>query len=285
MLLSKKNTMKFNITVLFLLFFSFSVISQDIIYLKDGTNILVNVVSVDRKVVKYKKPSGKGPINEIAKSRIAKIQYESGAVDNFVVSKDSLSVNRTAIDETFFPNSYLNEFPVNILSINTLDFFAQRIGLAYERVYDDGNKSIRIPLTYSLSDTVSFNNTWSDNSLRTFEIGFDFLFYPTGQGRLKYAVGPMVRYANYTIFPEYADELIIDPVTGLGYIISTEIRPYRETNAFAFGINNYFVLMASNNIYLSGSTAIGVRKINNFPDKSRATRTLFNIGFHVGYRF
>jgi hypothetical protein len=285
MLLSKKNTMKFNITVLFLLFFSFSVISQDIIYLKDGTNILVNIVSVDRKVVKYKKPSGKGAVNEIAKSRIAKIQYESGAVDNFVLSKDSLSVNRTANDEAFFPNLYLNEFPVNILSINTFDFFSQRIGISYERVFDDGNKSIRIPITYSLRDTLLNNSPWNENSLRTFETGLDFLFYPTGQGRLKYAVGPMVRYANYTIYPEYIDVIIIDPVTGFGYPISTEISPYRETNAFAFGINNFVVLMASNNLYLSASTAIGVRKINNFPDKSRATRTLFNIGFHVGYRF
>jgi len=270
--------MKFNITVLFLLFFSFSVISQDIIYLKDGTNILVNIVSVDRKVVKYKKPSGKGPINEIAKSRISKIQYESGAVDNFVVSKDSLSVNRTAIDETFFPNSYLNQFPVNILSINTFDFFAQRIGISYERVFDDGNKSIRIPITYSLRDTLLINSPWNDNSLRTFETGLDFLFYPTGQGRIKYAVGPMVRYANYRI---YIDEFVIDPITNLGYLVSTN----RETNSFAFGINNFIVLMASNNLYLSANTAIGVRKINNFPDKSRATRTLFNIGFHVGYRF
>jgi len=268
--------MKYNITVLFLLFFCFSGISQDIIYLKDGSNILVHIVSVERKVVKYKKPSGKGPISEINKSRIAKIQYESGAVDNFVVAKDSMNINRTELDETFFPNSYLSELPDNILSINVFDFFTQSIGIAYERILDDGNKSIRVPFTYSLRDTIGAFNV--DNSIKLFETGLDFLFYPTGQGRMKYAVGPMVRFSNYRIFTY---DFEIDPVTGYGYEVTTS----RELSSFAFGINNFFVLMASNNIYLSGNTAIGVRKINNFPDKSRATRTLFNIGFHVGYRF
>ncbi|MFN4123016.1 MAG: hypothetical protein ACK4GL_06900 [Flavobacteriales bacterium] len=257
----------------------FAVISfaQDIIYLKDGTNIVSMVVAVDKRTVKYKKPSGKGPINEIAKSRVIKIQYESGAIDDFTIStRDTVFFSRTGIDDAFFPNSYLTDLKDNIISLNLFDFFDLGVGMAYERVFDGGTKSLRIPAFFSLRDTLG---PFSDRfGFKTFETGLDLLFYPTGQGRLKYSVGPSIRYGGFRI---YEDQFVLDPVTGFGYFISSN----RNTSTFAFGVNNFITLMASNNLYFSGNMAIGVRKINDYPDKSRATRTHFNIGMHLGYRF
>lgn len=267
--------------IVFILFclclFSSISFAQDIIYLKDGTNIISNVVSVDKRTIKYKKPSGKGPINEIARSRVAKIQYESGAVDDFTIStKDTVYYPRTGLDDTFFPGSYLTDLKDNIISLNLLDFFNLGIGLAYERIFQNGTQSIRLPLFFSLRDTIG---SLSDRlGFRTFETGLDYLFYPTGQGRLKYAVGPSFRYGNFRILQ---NQFIIDPITGAGYIINTE----RNTSTFAFGINNFITLMASNNLYFSGNINLGVRKINDYPDKANATRTLFSIGLFIGYRF
>jgi hypothetical protein len=251
--------------------------AQDIIYLKDGTNIISNIVGVDKRTVKYKKPSGRGPISEIAKSRVAKIQYESGAIDDFSTpNRDSIAYSRTGIDDAFFPGSYLSNLGDNIISLNLFDFFDLGVGLAFEHIFDDGTKSLRLPFFYSLRDTIGlFNDRFG---FKTFETGLDFLFYPTGQGRLKYAVGPMLRFGGFRI---YEDQLVIDPITGFGYFVSST----RNTNTFAFGVNNFINLMASNNMYISGNMAIGVRKINDYPDKARATRTLFNLGFHIGYRF
>jgi len=269
--------MKFVFSLIFFLIIPFSAICQDIIYLKDGTNLLVTIVSIEKKAIRYKKPNGKGPVNEIAKNRVSKIQYESGAVDDFEAktARDSTNYRRSELDESFFPNSYLSELPDNIISINVANFLIQGIGLSYERIFDDGRKSIRVPLFINMRDTLSF---WDNRTMKNLETGFDFLFYPTGQGRLKYAVGPLVRFGTHTL---YVDEYVIDPGSQFGYYLNRE----RSSTSFGFGINNFFNLMASNNLYLSTNIGLGVRKFSNAPNKNAATRTLFNWGFFIGYRF
>ena len=70
--------------LLFTLFFSSVLFSQDQIIKRNGQVIKAKVIEVGTSEIKYKLPDNiDGPLYAIDKNNVAKIMYENGHVDNF----------------------------------------------------------------------------------------------------------------------------------------------------------------------------------------------------------
>jgi hypothetical protein len=100
------------------IFFLFTVIvsvvnAQDVITLKNGSDIRAKVTEIGTREVKYKQYSNlSGPAYTIRKSDIFRIKYENGEVDIFDSEQEEISAPvRTTPDNTRRPNSPATQRP------------------------------------------------------------------------------------------------------------------------------------------------------------------------------
>lgn len=177
------------------LFSALNGLAQDIIYKSDGSEKKGKVLEVNESQVKYKNSTNlDGPTIVIKKEDVLKIAYESGKVDDF----SEKAINPIPGNEV--PLS--TDFGQNFISVNVTDFvFAGLLTFAYERTLKSGNFSYRIPLSFGIksSDGLNYYESYY-NEAKIFSTGFDFYFYPSGQGRAKYFIGPSLEYGRYNFF-------------------------------------------------------------------------------------
>lgn len=82
-----------------------------------------------------------------------------------------------------------NSFGRNNLSILLSDVVLKRVSFEFEHIFgDEGNMSINIPFSVSIGD---FNDIY--NEQQNWWGGIGMKLYPTGQGKIRYFVGPEVR--------------------------------------------------------------------------------------------
>ncbi len=96
-------------------------------------------------------------------------------------------------------NPISKDFGSNFISINVIDLaFSGFLTFSYERTLKSGNFSFRVPLSLGLkrSDEFDYYEGYY-NKNKIFNTGFDFYFYPSGQGRAKYFMGPSLEYGQY----------------------------------------------------------------------------------------
>lgn len=147
------------------------------------------------------------------------------------------------------------------------------IGLAYERVFKNEHLSVKIPFSFSI------NNPGYYYIMPTAKL------YPTGQGIVKYAIGPQFYIGTgkikhtYTIYNSYPYYTSHDSVTTV------------NKSQLGFMINNSLNVTILDNIYMGIDLGLGVfyydseNKNSNNQSAVNPFDPAVQINFSMGYRF
>jgi hypothetical protein len=177
---------KISLLLFILLFaFAFRSFSQDILYKTDGTKEQVKITMVSDKEIQYKKFNNPdGPVYSIPKKDILMITYENG---DYEMMKSADSEKKAAKAEL------AENFTKNLISYHLFDVVYGDFTFSYERILASGIIGIKIPVgigyAYS-SGLTGFNDNRVYNLIYS---GLGVNFYPTGQGKWRYFVGPNIR--------------------------------------------------------------------------------------------
>lgn len=157
------------------------------------------------------------------------------------------------------------------ISLMLSDVLVRRLSVEYEHVLSSGNMSITVPASVTLSP---FEDIWSDQVHWWFGMGLKF--YPTGQGTVRYFVGPEFRFISVT---EYEYDWYYDSENN-----------YFETNTndkyihAAFLINNGLIYSPTDEFFVSVSMGLGFLSRN--PDTSKETLVpMATPSFRLGFKF
>ncbi len=167
-------------------------------------------------------------------------------------------------DETSVENS-------SRISIMLSDVLVRRISVEYERVLADGKMSFHIPFSITISP---FEDPWSDEV--HWWAGMGVKFYPTGQGTVRYFLGPEFRIISVT---ETGYDWYYD--TYGNYTETYSDADYVNT---AFLINNGVIYSPTDNFFVSVNLGIGFLSRN--PDSTYEALIPFATpSFRLGFKF
>lgn len=131
-------------------------------------------------------------------------------------------------------------FGRNNISILLSDVVLKRVSFEYEHVFgDEGNMSINIPFSIAIGEA---NDVYGDQV--NWWGGLGMKLYPTGQGKIRYFVGPEVRVISAKDDRTYYYD---------GYNQDVE-EEYIHT---AFLLNNGFIYEPTENFIFSVSLGVG----------------------------
>jgi hypothetical protein len=239
--------------------------AQDAIYKSDNTKIDCKVVEVGTSEIKYKLTSNPdGPIYVVSKSSLLLITYQNGSHESFASESkfshhkfDSLTVN----------------FRRNFIGLDIVEFGYTSVGIMYERTFGKkGMFAVRVPFSVSLNQQTNFYG-YPDGKI--FSTGIDLLYFPTGQGKLRYYAAPyfeygMFRYTDY-YYPGYPYE---------DYLTSNKSNGQH----YAGGIKNGLLFQATPHFCFSADLGLGIQKdITSYTAASFESQ--FKINLLIGYRF
>ncbi|MCD4745470.1 MAG: hypothetical protein K8R58_04155 [Bacteroidales bacterium] len=231
------------------------VLSQDIIYIIDGTSISAKVLEINPKEVIYNDfYNPDGPVYKIKKNQVLKIVYQN--------NKEEIINGETNIENILYSR--------NILAYHLFDIIFGDFSISYERISKNGKIGFKIPVCVGYGDE---NSSVLKN---TFYSGFGVNFYPTGQGKWKYFTGPNIKigtgkeyYWDYYTYPYYYHE-----------------KYYKNIFYFKVLIDNGLCYSPIKNFTVSAYVSIGVKYIDEsyyeYDDKLSSTA---HFSFNLGYRF
>jgi hypothetical protein len=252
--------------------FTIQAFCQDILTLRDGRTFKVSVVEVSKKDVSYRKfDNPKGPLYRAEVKDIARIDYESGASDEFAQSNSSsyTKVQNNSEIQTYDPK----KLGRNIIAIDALSLLFQNVSLSYERIVgDNGKLGLFVPVSINMSGPS--DNTGIINSRNIFYSGLDAHYYPLGQGEFKFYVGPSLRIGTARISNDYYEPAF-----------DIYINESMNSSYFSFLVKLGIQYNPVPELSLGTSLGIGTRRyFYNIPNGNVAGSTGF-FNFTMGYRF
>lgn len=268
------------ITFSIVIFFSILLnsFSQDIIYKTDGTKEEAKVLMVGESQIQYKKWSNQdGPVYEIPRSNILLITYQNGEYE--IMNQPQVAVEQPEEQATMAKKELSENFTKNILTYNAFDVFYGDIAFSYERVLNSGYVGLLIPVGFGYAynfDYFNNNDNWVKN---LFYSGFGAYFYPGGQGRWRYFVGPkmLFGYGKQTYWVDYWDEFN-------NYYYSEET--YDEGFYMKYMVDNGLRVTPIKNFSIAAVLSIGVRFFPEAADYSNnAVMPTGHFGLNLSYRF
>jgi hypothetical protein len=255
-----------------LVFFGFLQLSvaQDIIYKKDGTKEEAKITMVGDKEIQYKKFTNQdGPVYSINKKDILMITYQNG---EYEIIQNQVEPAKLAKQEL------ATNFCKNIISYHLFDVVYGDFTFSYERIISSGTVGIVIPVGFGYaynSDYFNNNENWVKNGIYS---GIGINFYPTGQGKWRYFVGPNVRigYGKQSYWQSYYDEYG-------NYMYDQE--DIAEGIYTKFFVDNGIIFTPVRNFSISSIVGVGVRF---FPQAAYDYSTVLPTGYfamNINYRF
>jgi hypothetical protein len=263
--------MKKIITLTFVLLFAFIYIaaSQDIIYFKNGSKEDAKIVQVGTKEIQYKKFSNlEGPVYSLAKSEIMLITYENGDFEMFTTPDD---VSKQTKEEL------KTNFTKNLIGYHLFDVVYGDFTFSYERILASGTIGIKVPFGIGYAYNSDYFNNTEDRVKNAFYCGVGINFYPTGQGKWRYFVGPNIRvgYGKQSYWEYYYDEY--------GNYIEGEIST--EGIYTKFFVDNGVMFTPVRNFSVSTIVGVGIRF---FPEADQYYNAVMPSGYfsiNIHYRF
>lgn len=127
-------------------------------------------------------------------------------------------------------------FGRNNFSILLSDVVLKRVSFEYEHIFgDEGNMSINIPFSVSIGD---FNDIY--NEQQNWWGGIGMKLYPTGQGKIRYFVGPEVRVISAqderTYFYEGYNRTVNEQYIHTAFLLNNGMI-YEPSEHFIFSLN------------------------------------------------
>jgi hypothetical protein len=240
--------------------------AQDVITLKNGKVLKVQIQEVNQKEIAYKKfDNPNGPLYKIYVRDALRIDYESGAVDNFMESPEKTT---SILGSRSFANAGRN-----ILSIDAMALLFQNIELSYEYFIGKEKKlGIRLPVSINMQGT-SATSEMLGNSRNIFFSGLDFNYYPLGQNTSTLFIGPSLRGGSALSVQDY-----YDPITG-GYTNERLVSQY-----FSFLLRFGYLYTPVDELSIGTAFGLGTRRyVYNIPQDPAGPA--FSFQFTLGYRF
>jgi hypothetical protein len=267
-----------SITLLFLFGFIFCAGAQDIIYLKNGSKEESKIVLVGQKEIQYKKfTNPEGPVYSLAKSEILMVTYENGDYEVFSTQQD---VTKQAKEDL------KTNFTKNLLGYHLFDVVYGDFTFSYERILSSGTVGVVLPVGFGYaynSDYFNNSDNWVKNLIYS---GIGVNFYPTGQGKWRYFLGPEVRigYGKQSYWVSLWDDY--------GNYIGDQ-ENIAEGIYTKFFVNNGVMFTPVRNLSISALAGVGIRyfpNANDYEDPyySSSHNTVMPTGFfslNLYYRF
>jgi hypothetical protein len=254
------------LSLLFLFGLSFLASAQDIIYKKDGSKEEVKIIVVGKKEIQYKKFSNQdGPVYELDRNDILLITYENGEFETISKQED--------VGKPVKPD-LTTDFTKNILSLHLFDIVFGDIGISYERIFSSGTVGFKIPVALGYdyqSDKDKFYNIIYS--------GLGVNFYPTGQGKFRYVVGPQVRF-GYGKENHYSGDYYYDDDGYYHEIMDTNEGFYTQ-----FFVDNGFIFTPIRNFSFSVIGSVGMKYFPEASDSHQLFRPDGQFAVNIGYRF
>jgi hypothetical protein len=137
-------------TLILFLITNLSLLSQDIINLKDGNEIYSKVLKISEKEIEYKKFSNiNGPVYVKSISEISSIKYENGTIESFHSQEKAITSSQSQNRIDAIRSNYITVKPpllsdsfglAKVIQINGIDiYFMNKPMLEYNIVYGSGD--------------------------------------------------------------------------------------------------------------------------------------------------
>ncbi len=242
--------------------------AQDAIYKTDNTKIEGKVMEVGTSEIKYKPASNPdGPAYVISKHDLVLITYQNGSHELFA------SVNKSS--QPKFDSLSVN-FCRNLIGLDIAEFTNTSIGMIYERTFGKkGMFAVRLPFSVSLNKNIrNYDNSYVGGKI--FSTGLDFMYFPTGQGVLKYYAAP---YFEWGMF-RYRDFYYWD------FTMEYSAPSTEKSNGqhYAGGIKNGLLFQPTRHFSISADVGFGVKKDETYRS-GELIQANFRANVIIGYRF
>lgn len=264
--------MKKSLLLLFVLLFAFQLgsFAQDVLYKADGTKEPVKITMITATDIQYKKFSNlEGPVFSVPKKDVVMITYENGDFEMMKSADHDKKAAKIELSENYTKN---------LISYHLFDVVYRDFTFSYERILASGIISIKIPVGIGYGYGNDLNNNFNSRVYNLIYSGIGVNFYPTGQGKWRYFVGPNIRVGygkliNYN--GGYIDEY--------GNWVQGEVSV--EGVYTKFFVDNGLMFTPIRNFCVSAIVGVGVRV---FPEAGANNNTVMPTGYfsmNISYRF
>gem|GEM_PF-2341928 len=167
-----------------------------------------------------------------------------------------------------------SDFKRNIFSYHLFDVVINDFTLSYERISRSGLVGVRIPL----SAGYNVDNEDNENDIKSlFYTGIGLNFYPTGQGKWKYFMGPNLRLGLGKIFKYVYDDNLW-PYYGM-------IVKESEFYYVKLMVDNGVMFMPVKSFSFEIVGGLGVRYFDLPGSDEAGVRSTAHFSVNLGYRF
>ena len=245
-----------------------SSVAQDILYKQDGSKEEVKVLEINSQEISYKKFSNlDGPVYVMNRSDVVLITFANG-------EHELIGPVKTIPMKKEKP--FTKDFTKNIFAIHLFDVVFGDFAMSYERILGEGRMSIRFPIAFGFYARNPYDTPFEFNNV--FYSGAGINFYPTGQGKVRYFVGPNFRFgvgrsADYYYYYDEYGALIYDQ--------------YYEENSFymKYMVDNGIMIMPVKNLSISAIFSVGVRFIADPGYNLNRVQPDAQFAINLGFRF
>jgi hypothetical protein len=263
--------------------------AQDTLYKSDGSRLSVQILEKNNFQVRYK-PSANpdGPVYVISTRDILKIVYQDGTVKEFSPLQPPEKVISDYPIREYKIHNQETDFGQNLIAFTITDLLFNSVTFSYEYTFESGDFSLRFPLSFGfaalgLADSDSSEYSEGDfyNRDKTFSTGFDFYFYPAGQGLVKFYFGPSVEYGQFYYWSYVYNQSM-----------SNNFYKKETGTYFAFLLQNGMLAQPAKNFNVSLNLGIGYSQ-KRFESSGHSYNSSSNIheqfiirgGISLGFKF
>lgn len=291
--MTNATTFRAGIILILCVFLAGGSFAQDTIIKLTNTRLVVKVIEITPKEVKYKKIENPGgPLFVLDRKQVARIIYANGTTDTFSLK------SAESIAELALKDPRVIDFKKNHITLVVSDIFYGKLSVGYERILNSGRFSLKIPFSMGfryldMKDSVNqdggdyWNETWSTagyyGKYKIFSTGIECYYYTGGQGTLRYFIGPSIEYGQFNYWLYH--QLPQNPYYGY---YTKDRGSYT-----AFLVKNGLVFQPSKNFNISFNAGAGFFSANTdyYDDYQPGPLELvedgiaFEFGLNVGYKF
>ncbi len=162
-------------------------------------------------------------------------------------------------------------FKKNLINYHLFDLIVNNFKLSYERITSNGKLGIQIPIAIGYGDPD--NVSGFDDVYNTFYTGVTLNFYPTGQGKVRYFMGPGIQVGTGFFSDGYYD----------GY---SNVYEKTETFIFRFMVNNGIMFTPIEALSISLVGSLGIRYTDEtYYNDDQNIKTVGAFAANLSYRF
>jgi hypothetical protein len=269
--------------------------AQDTLYRINGKVMPVQIIEVTPTQVKYKNPAGMGgPLFVLSKSEVKRIVYANGTSEQFTVAAP-VSEGSKVWGDAPREDPFRTNFNRRMIQLNVPDYFAGSLTLSYEYFTKTGDYSVRMPVSLGLYAIglnkyavleAQYGRQGYYRENKKFSTGVDINYFPNGQGKVRYFVGPSIEFGWF-------DYLDFGSVGNYPYV---KVDERMGANFQSLLLQNGFLFQPSSNFNFSLTIGMGYTRtrfmhndvLNEHPGDIYVENMhdfAFRAGMNVGYRF